>query len=314
MRQDAAAPGTRRAVSALRYMCRMRENDVDTGRVRLSVRDHAGGTPAVLCLHGLASNARWWDLVAGRLAPRRRVVAVDQRGHGRSERPDGGYGFDEVVADVEALQAALGLSGVVLAGHSWGAWVALCHAAAAAPGVVAGVVCVDGGTGDLRAVFGSTWEEAEVAMTPPDLDGVTVEELRSWVATGPLGQGSDPDTGTRILLGNFEETGDGGLRPRLSRGRHMRIARALYELDTEELLSHLPVPCLLLLAAPHGRPIPPRLAAAQRALAALDGGGELRWIEGGHDLPVQRPAEVAAAIATFADRVAPLGRRTATES
>jgi len=48
----------------------------------------------LLALHGLASNARWWDLVAGRLAPEHRVVAVDLRGHGRSDRPDTGYGVD----------------------------------------------------------------------------------------------------------------------------------------------------------------------------------------------------------------------------
>jgi pimeloyl-ACP methyl ester carboxylesterase len=294
-------------------MCAVREYVVDTGGLSLSVRDHAGGVPPLLCLHGLASNARWWDLVARRLAPRRRVVAVDQRGHGRSDRPDDGYGFDEVAADLGALQAALGLGRPVLVGHSWGASVVLCHAAAAGAGAVGGVICVDGGTGDLRARFGSGWERAEVAMAPPELTGITAEVLRTWVTTGPLGEGSDADTALGILLGNFEDAPGGGLRPRLSRERHMRIARALYELDPEEVMSRLRVPCLLLLAAPGGRPPAARRAAAERALAALGGRGELRWVSGGHDLPVQRPAEVAAAVAAFADRVAPLGGEAAAD-
>jgi pimeloyl-ACP methyl ester carboxylesterase len=289
------------------YMCTVREYDVDTGRLRLSVRDHEGGLPALLCLHGLASNARWWDLVARRLAPRRRVVAVDQRGHGRSDRPNDGYGFDEVVADLGALHTALGLGRVVVVGHSWGASVALCYAAAAGEGAVAGVVGVDGAAADLRAVFGPTWEQAEVAMTPPDLAGITLEGLRSWVTGGPLGEGSDPQTALGILLGNFEEAPGGGLRPRLTRERHMRIARALYHLDAPEVMARLRVPCLLLLAAPPGgEPAPARRAAAARALASLGAGGALEWIAGHHDLPVQRPAEVAAAVAAFADRVAPL--------
>ena len=62
------------------------EYRVDTPRLALSVRDHAGGEPALLALHGLASNARWWDLVADRLVPAHRVIAVDLPGS-RPERP-----------------------------------------------------------------------------------------------------------------------------------------------------------------------------------------------------------------------------------
>ncbi len=81
------------------------EYRVDTPRLALSVRDHAGGEPAILALHGLASNARWWDLVADRLVPAHRVIAVDLPGHGLSDRPDTGYDFDTVSADLEGLLA-----------------------------------------------------------------------------------------------------------------------------------------------------------------------------------------------------------------
>src|SRR5579884_2465458 len=82
-------------------------------------------TPLLL-LHGLASASRIWDLVAPILAQDRRVIALDQRGHGRSEKPDTGYDFATIVADDVAAAAKLGLGErYAVAGHSWGANVAL---------------------------------------------------------------------------------------------------------------------------------------------------------------------------------------------
>ncbi|MGH3579007.1 MAG: alpha/beta fold hydrolase, partial [Mycobacterium sp.] len=137
------------------------EYRVDTPRLALSVRDHLGGEPALLALHGLASNARWWDLVAGRLVPAHRVIAVDLPGHGKSDRPDDGYDFDTVSRDLEGLLAGLHHpEPLVVVGHSWGATVALSFAATY-PDLALGVVCVDGGAGDLKAYFGPSWEVAE---------------------------------------------------------------------------------------------------------------------------------------------------------
>jgi len=272
-----------------------REYRVDAGALRLSVRDHAGDGPPVVCLHGLASNARWWDLVAPRLAPRR-VVAVDQRGHGLSDKPDGGYDFDTVVADARGVVASLGLGPVAVAGHSWGASVALAWAAADPDGVRA-VVCVDGGVGDLRRYFGDSWAVAEKAMRPPDLVGVEAPALRGWVSRSGLAGDGDPAAAEEILRGNFETMRDGRLRPRLRVERHMRIAYELYHLDSASLLSGVTQPVQLLLAERDGSDA--RHAAAEAAVRSLPRGSELRWIEGIHDLPVQRPGEVAGAMVEF---------------
>lgn len=272
-----------------------REHLVDAGALRLSVREHAGEGPPVVCLHGLASNARWWDLVAPRLAPRR-VVAVDQRGHGLSDKPDDGYDFDSVVADARGIVAALGLGPVAVAGHSWGASVALAWAAAD-PGGVRAVVCVDGGVGDLRRWFGDSWAVAEKAMRPPDLAGIEPEELRGWVERSGLAGDGDAARAVEILRGNFEPMTDGGLRPRLRVERHMRIAYALYHLEVASLLSRVTQPVQLLLAERDGSDA--RHASAEDAVHALPRGSELRWIEGIHDLPVQRPGEVADAMVEF---------------
>jgi pimeloyl-ACP methyl ester carboxylesterase len=272
----------------------MVEYPVPAGEVTLSVRDHAGEAPAVVALHGLASNARWWDLVASLLSPRR-VVAVDQRGHGLSSRPDSGYDFSTVVEDARGVAASLGLRPCVAMGHSWGAAVALAWAAADAS--VSAVVCVDGGVGDLRGHFGATWEQAAIAMRPPELRGVEESSLGTWVRRSGLAGDGSVSEAVRILQGNFEEAPGGGLQPRLSVERHMQIAYALYHLDTAALFERVRVPVLFVLARRGGAD--GREAAVESALAVLPAGSGVRWIEGMHDLPVQRPVEVAGAVAEF---------------
>lgn len=270
----------------------------------IAVRDHDGGTPALLALHGLASNARWWDLVADRLAPRHRVIAADLRGHGESDRPDTGYDFETVVADLADVTAALNPGPLVVAGHSWGASVALWYAALHARTTL-GVVCVDGGATDLRAYFGPSWEMAETTMRPPALAGITAAMLRAWMDSSPLSEGSDPDTAAAILGANFEDdgTGAGTLRPRLALANHMQIAHELFDLDGYELMARIRCPVLFVPAGHPDHGDAPKVKAMERARAVLGESARVVWVDGVHDIPVQRPDEVAAAIRAFLDEM-----------
>ena len=118
------------------------------------------GRPVVL-LHGLASTSRIWDLTAPLLARDFSVIAVDQRGHGDSGKPDAGYDFASVGGDVAALLEGRGIERPVLVGHSWGADVAL-ELAVARPELLRGIVFVDGGTIDASARY-DTLHDALVA-------------------------------------------------------------------------------------------------------------------------------------------------------
>jgi pimeloyl-ACP methyl ester carboxylesterase len=279
------------------------EYRVDTPRLGLSVRDHAGGEPAILALHGLASNARWWDLVADRLVPAHRVIAVDLPGHGQSDRPDDGYDFDTVSRDLEGLLAGLGHpEPIVVVGHSWGATVALSFAATY-PALTLGVVCIDGGAGDLKAYFGPSWEMAEKTMRPPALAGITPAMLRGWMDSSPLRDGSDPETAAAILGGNFEDdgTGAGTIRPRLSLEHHMQIAHHLFDANGFELMEKVQAPMLFIPAGSASAEDSPKVRSIERAQHAVGDRARFVWIDGVHDLPVQRPKEVAAAIAEFVD-------------
>ena len=275
---------------------------VGTSGPTLAVREHPGDEPAILALHGLASNARWWDLVAERLAPRHRVLAVDLRGHGESDRPDTGYDFPTVVEDLRQLTDSIHPRPLVVAGHSWGASVALAFGSLV-PERCLGVVCVDGGATDLKAYFGPTWEMAEQTMKPPDLTGITPEVLRRWMESSPLSDGSDPETAAEILLGNFEDdgTGTGHLKTRLTLAHHMQIARELFELDSYELMSHVSRPVLFIPAGHPDHEDTPKVHAMERARDVLRDRAQVVWVDGIHDIPVQRPEQVAAAIEAFVD-------------
>src|SRR2546421_5439105 len=80
--------------------------------------------PALFMLHGLSSNALVWERMARHL-PARRMVALDQRSHGLSDRPTDGYASSELVEDAAHTIRELGLGQPLVLGHSWGAAVAL---------------------------------------------------------------------------------------------------------------------------------------------------------------------------------------------
>ncbi|MHB1525334.1 MAG: alpha/beta fold hydrolase [Candidatus Dormibacteria bacterium] len=273
------------------------ERRVQAGELKLSVREWSGSGRPIVCLHGLASNARWWDSVAAMLAPSHHVVAVDLRGHGQSDRPEHGYGFPEVARDLEALLDQLGLRAPVVVGHSWGASVALWLAAEVPE--VAGVVCVDGGAMDLRAAFGDRWEVARERMRPPDMEHLDSARVREFVAASPVSEEIGAEAATEAMLGNFEAVRGGELRPRLGLDRHMQIARAFYELDQESLWRRNSSPVLFLMADDGSARMAPKRATVATAIRVTGGGAQAAFLTGAHDLPLQHPGLVAQAILEF---------------
>jgi pimeloyl-ACP methyl ester carboxylesterase len=86
--------------------------------------------PPVVLLHGITGHARVWDHLARRLTPARRVLALDQRGHGDSEpAPDDDYRVGTMADDVAAFAGSLHLHRFALVGHSMGGRIAIKYAA-----------------------------------------------------------------------------------------------------------------------------------------------------------------------------------------
>ncbi len=114
----------------------------DGVKIQLAVWEGDGMT--LLCVHGLTANCRCWDAVADAIAGRHRVIAMDLRGRGLSQKPSTGYSLDRHVRDIICLLDDLALAGVVIAGHSLGAAIALAMTAEH-PERVEGLILVDGG-------------------------------------------------------------------------------------------------------------------------------------------------------------------------
>ncbi len=83
----------------------------------------------LVLLHGYTGHAHSWDAFARTMSARYRVLALDQRGHGQTEwAPRTAYDTSEMVADLEAFVAALGLSNFALLGLSMGGLVSIGYA------------------------------------------------------------------------------------------------------------------------------------------------------------------------------------------
>jgi pimeloyl-ACP methyl ester carboxylesterase len=95
----------------------------------LELIDTGGDGPPVLFLHGVMGRGVNWQATLRALAPRYRCIALDQRGHGRSDQPEGPYDRDAYVADIACVIDALEFESVALVGHSTGALNAWVYAA-----------------------------------------------------------------------------------------------------------------------------------------------------------------------------------------
>ncbi len=87
---------------------------------------HAGPQqgPAVILLHGMSDSSFSFSRVLPLMPAHLRVVSVDQRGHGRSDRPASGYSMDAFASDLLALMDVLRIDRATVVGHSMGSFIA----------------------------------------------------------------------------------------------------------------------------------------------------------------------------------------------
>ena len=130
-----AAHAQRPATAGVPPGLRPGAHDVVVNGVRLWYRvggTAPAGTPPVVFLHGgPGQGSEHFDALAGPFLERTlRLVYLDQRGSGRSERPwTNAYTIPLLVDDVEALRRHLGVPKIAVVGHSFGALLALEYAA-----------------------------------------------------------------------------------------------------------------------------------------------------------------------------------------
>ena len=268
--------------------------------IQIHYRDWGGDGKSILLLHGLASHAGIWDLAAPFIRTKHRVIALDLRGHGSSSKPDHGYDFDTVSSDVISIYSKLKLELPVIVGHSWGGNVAL-HCAVSAPTHFSGVVMVDGGFIEPSSREGWTWELAEREMSPPLFNKLKLDTLKKRIKQGNLQTIWTPEI-EQIIMDNFYQDDIGFSHPHLSRTNHMKIVRALWDHKPSELMPRLDLPTLVLAARgfAQGTPMDKMRENMVNRAEQLLPNGKLIWLEDTiHDVPLQRPRDLANLIITF---------------
>jgi len=268
--------------------------------IRLAATRWPGnGTPVVL-LHGLASQRRFWNLTVPLLAGLP-VLALDQRGHGGSDRPDDGYTVEDVAGDLAPALDAIGWSRAVLVGHSWGAAVAATFAAQHPERALA-LVCLDGGfmsppASFDRAAARERLQPPRLAMPPDELERM----LRDHTPTHWT------DEVAAAVLPIFAVGDDGLARARLPFETHMKVVDGLLDYDAPATLAAVRCPSWVVACGPAGGEqddwAQAKSAALDRLSDVLADGRVMRWGGAVHDVPLQWPALVAGLVRAAVDGV-----------
>ncbi|MCE2516868.1 MAG: alpha/beta fold hydrolase [Alphaproteobacteria bacterium] len=89
-----------------------------------------GAGPPLVLVHGIGAARDTWAKALPVLTPHFTVITYDLRGHGASPMPDGEFGLDELVEDLEHIRAESGFDKVHVAGHSLGGMIGPAYARA----------------------------------------------------------------------------------------------------------------------------------------------------------------------------------------
>ncbi|MEM9516094.1 MAG: alpha/beta hydrolase [Actinomycetota bacterium] len=171
---------------------------IQNGDVSLNVLvDGADDAPPLLMLHGILGSAETWEWMVPRVTDRFRMLRLDFRGHGDSDRAPGEYHPEGYVSDAVAVCEQVAGGPVVVVGHSLGGTTAA-GLAQTRPELVRGAVLIDAPFQD-GSVDATTLDEDNSLLESfrvlrasiPQLQaaGMTAEQLAPVIAAGPYAGG-----------------------------------------------------------------------------------------------------------------------------
>ena len=151
----------------------MQELRVKTNQIELQVRDYPGDGDAIIFLHFSSANLMMWERIIPFFQDRYRVILVDLRGHGKSDRPEASHHIDEMARDIAGMMEHMDVKKAHIIGSSLGAEVGL-SLAANYPDKVISLVC-DGALSSEYGPYG-TWEGSEQEFEKDVAD--TLKQMR----------------------------------------------------------------------------------------------------------------------------------------
>ncbi len=255
--------------------------------LRISYDASGQGEPALLFLPGWVSDHTQVEPTARLSAEHRRVLVLDWRGHGRSEKPSADFGYDEMVEDALAVIEASGAQRVVPVAQAHAGWAAIelrRRLGERTPKLVlTSFLVLDPPPPFLAAMEAAQdparWQEARDRVFATWLEGVTNSEVVRFV---------------------HEVMGSYGFEMWARAAREITAAYARYGTPLKALAAlDPPVPTLHL----YGQPPDPGYLAAQEEFAAQHPWFQVRRLEVRSHFPtIEAPAEVAEAIESFVEQ------------
>lgn len=248
--------------------------------VSIRYMDEGAGEPPLVFVHGWTCNHSNWREQVPHYAKLHRVVALDQRGHGASDKPDQDYLIPGFVDDLAWFIGELGLERPVLIGHSMGGEIAL-NLAHKHPGLTRGVVMVDSPVVPLPGEMKPVAEAASAAM-----------KLENYRVTA--------ESFARVQFFNAETPGN--LVEELMPGMMAAPQRLMYSaiesiLDPANMpAGEIPVPALFIRAA--------TAFASEEQFRERYPGMEVHTLNCAHFVQMEKPAETNALIDAFLERIA----------
>jgi pimeloyl-ACP methyl ester carboxylesterase len=273
----------------------------DGSRIHVEVHDPGTpGAPPVVLIHGWTCSTRIWAPLIRALRGQARVIAYDQRGHGRSERPDSGrYSTGALADDFAAVMATVLRPGErpVIAGHSMGGMAVMAAAAGGGLGPVRGVLLASTGCADLVAGARLT----SLGSLSPRAAGAlhrAVLTSRGPLPFTPLTRAAL----ARLTLGPAAGREIATVNARIISACHPRArvawGRVLATLDLAHAATRLDVPARVVVGS-HDRLTPP--AHAERVARLLPRCQGLTVLPGiGHMTPLEAHTQLAGEIWSLA--------------
>ena len=287
--------------------CKPTECWADVRGLRMRYLDWGGDGAPILALHGLASSAHWYDIVAPLLRDRYRIIAPDQRGHGKTTQATDGYGWHSVASDAVALLDAVGIARAAVFGHSWGGNVAV-SVAAHFPERVSALVMIDGGFFSPQMLPGATWEAFSQRLAPRDVSGTRAEFLARMRGQLAVCWSAEIERIVQTMV--YER--DGRIYDILRPENQAQVIRAMWDDPASDMWPRIRCPSLILPAGPSAERANTDFARTRRRMVELAAAGipdcRVNWIADTiHDIGYHKPRELAAAIGGFWARLAALG-------
>lgn len=198
----------------------------------------------IVFLHGLMAFSANWRKIATKLEDRYQCLIYDQRGHGRSFKPESGYSLNDFAEDLHKITNELGWTRFHLVGHSLGARIAMVFADKY-PEIVRTLTIEDMGASVLPDSFKYYEKMLNIVPTPFDSRDA-VKEFFENTFLERFKPSENPKVLLTFLQANIEEKESGVYDWRFSKQAIIETARENHHQDRWREVSSFKMPVLLI--------------------------------------------------------------------